>query len=79
MTVVQTQQNQQSQLHSQLWSMANDLRGNMDANEFKNYILGLIFYRYLSENLVDYANRVLLKDDNMNYCDAWKNKDYQDG
>ncbi|MEF9985394.1 MAG: type I restriction-modification system subunit M [Bacilli bacterium] len=75
----QTQQNQQTQLHSQLWSMANDLRGNMDANEFKNYILGLIFYRYLSENLVDYANRVLLKDDNMNYCDAWKNKNYQEG
>ncbi|WP_407886564.1 type I restriction-modification system subunit M [Levilactobacillus sp. N40-8-2] len=35
---------------SQLWAMANDLRGNMDASEFRNYILGFMFYRYLSEH-----------------------------
>lgn len=34
---------------SQLWAMANELRGNMDAGEFKNYILSFMFYRYLSE------------------------------
>ena len=45
------QQSQQAELQKQLWSIANTLRGNMDANDFKNYILGLIFYRYLSENL----------------------------
>jgi type I restriction enzyme M protein len=33
--------------------MANDLRGNMEANEFKNYILGMIFYRYLSDKTID--------------------------
>ncbi|KRN02245.1 site-specific DNA-methyltransferase (adenine-specific) [Levilactobacillus senmaizukei DSM 21775 = NBRC 103853] len=35
---------------SRLWAMANDLRGNMDASEFRNYILGFMFYRYLSEH-----------------------------
>ena len=42
-------QAQAAELSSQLWSIANDLRGGMDANEFRNYILGTIFYRYLSE------------------------------
>ena len=37
------QQTQQAELQKQLWSIANTLRGNMDANDFKNYILGLIF------------------------------------
>ncbi|MCO0832620.1 type I restriction-modification system subunit M [Fructobacillus sp. W13] len=39
---------------SQLWSMANDLRGNLDASEFRNYILGFMFYRYLSEHQEEY-------------------------
>lgn len=39
---------------SDLWSMANELRGNMDAGEFRNYILGFMFYRYLSEHQEDY-------------------------
>ena len=77
MTNVQKQQSQQNGLHSTLWSIANDLRGNMDASEFKNYILGLIFYRYLSENLLDYVNNVLLKEDNLTYHQAWANKEYQ--
>ncbi len=38
------------EIESQLWSMANDLRGNMSANEFQNYILGFMFYRYLSNH-----------------------------
>lgn len=41
-------------ISSQLWAMANELRGNMDAAEFKNYILGFMFYRYLSEHQEDY-------------------------
>lgn len=35
---------------NKLWEMANRLRGTMDANEYRNYILGFMFYRYLSEH-----------------------------
>ena len=72
------QQTQQAELQKRLWSIANDLRGNMDANDFKNYILGLIFYRYLSENLVNYVERTLLKDDELSYVEAWDNEEYRE-
>lgn len=41
-------------ISAQLWAMANELRGNMDAGEFKNYILAFMFYRYLCENQENY-------------------------
>ena len=71
------QQIQQAELQKQLWSIANSLRGNMDANDFKNYILGLIFYRYLSENLVNYVEKTLLKEDNLTYEQAWRKEEYR--
>ncbi len=77
MSTSEIQKEQQSNLQSNLWDIANDLRGSMDANEFKNYILGLIFYRYLSENVESRANK-LLKDDNMTYSEAWNNEEYRD-
>ena len=49
MTDTNTYQAQANELSQKLWAIANDLRGQMDASEFKNYILGVIFYRYLSE------------------------------
>ena len=39
---------------AKLWAMANELRGNMDAAEYKNYILAFMFYRYLSEHQEHY-------------------------
>ena len=39
------------QLEQQLWNIANTLRGKMNADEFRDYILGLIFYKYLSEKM----------------------------
>ena len=44
-----TTQNDARELTSKLWAMANDLRGKMDASEYRDYILGFIFYRYLSK------------------------------
>ena len=46
-------------LEQQLWNIANDLRGNMGADEFRDYILGFIFYKYLSEKMHLYANKIL--------------------
>ena len=52
-------QQQAAELSNQIWSICNDLRGGMDANEFRNYILGTIFYRYLSERTEMYMQDLL--------------------
>ena len=53
---------QKKHLQTQLWKIADDLRGNMNADEFRDYILGFIFYKYLSEKMLVYANRILSED-----------------
>lgn len=50
------------QLEDQLWKIANTLRGKMNADEFRDYILGFIFYKYLSEKIEIYANAILKPD-----------------
>ena len=67
-------QKQSQELATQLWAIANELRGNMDASKFKNYILGVIFYRYLSEKTESYMDD-LLKDDGISYREALKNEE----
>ena len=57
---------QKKLLQQQLWNIANTLRGKMDADEFRDYILGFIFYKYLSEKMLDYAD-TLLKEDGLTY------------
>lgn len=52
-------EHQKQRLESQLWKIANELRGKMDADEFRDYILGFIFYKYLSEKQHLFANRLL--------------------
>jgi len=47
---------ERSELHRTIWSIANDLRGSVDGWDFKQYILGMLFYRYISENLSGYIN-----------------------
>ena len=49
-------------LEQKLWDIANELRGKMDADEFRDYILGFIFYKYLSEKILSYANKLLAED-----------------
>jgi type I restriction enzyme M protein len=51
------------QLEQQLWNIANTLRGKMNADEFRDYILGFIFYKYLSERMSIYGNKLLKEDD----------------
>lgn len=41
---------ERDELHRTIWSMANDLRGSVDGWDFKQYVLGILFYRYISEN-----------------------------
>ena len=78
MQTSEKQQEQQRELHTKLWAIANDLRGNMEANEFKNYILGLIFYRYLSEKVDNRANDLLSEDD-ISYNEAYEDEEYREG
>ena len=52
----QTSAMQRAQLHKTIWSIANDLRGAVDGWNFKAYVLGMMFYRFISENLTKYIN-----------------------
>ncbi|MDY5773882.1 MAG: type I restriction-modification system subunit M [Bacteroidaceae bacterium] len=47
---------QREELHKTIWKIANDLRGSIDGWDFKNYVLGILFYRYISENFANYIN-----------------------
>jgi type I restriction enzyme M protein len=60
-------------LEKQLWNIANVLRGKMNADEYKNYILGFIFYKYLSEQLEHYVNKKLLASEDYGYFDIKEN------
>lgn len=47
---------ERAELHKTIWRIANDLRGSVDGWDFKSYVLGFLFYRYISENLTEYVN-----------------------
>jgi len=47
---------ERAELHKTIWRIANDLRGSVDGWDFKSYVLGMLFYRFISENLVSYLN-----------------------
>lgn len=48
---------ERAELHRIIWNIANDLRGSVDGWDFKQYVLGMLFYRYISENLNAYVNK----------------------
>ena len=45
---------QRAELHRQIWAIANDVRGSVDGWDFKQYVLGALFYRFISENFSSY-------------------------
>jgi len=51
-----TKEQERSELHRAIWQIANDLRGSVDGWDFKQYVLGILFYRFISENLTNYIN-----------------------
>ena len=52
-------QQERAELHKTIWKIANDLRGSVDGWEFKSYVLGSIFYRFISENICDYIHQLM--------------------
>jgi len=66
--------NHKQKIEQQLWNIANTLRGKMDADQFRDYILGFIFYKYLSEKMNYYADK-LLKHDDIKYKEIYEDTD----
>lgn len=66
----------QQQLRSQLWTVANNLRGNMSASDFMYFTLGFIFYKYLSEKIEMYADEIL-SEDGVTFKQAWTSEDVE--
>lgn len=56
---------ERDELHRAIWAVADELRGAVDGWDFKNYVLGTMFYRYISENLTNYivAREQVLRDE----------------
>lgn len=52
-----TKEQERDELHRTIWQIANDLRGSVDGWDFKSYVLGILFYRFISENLTAYINK----------------------
>ena len=67
---------QKKKLEQQLWNIANTLRGKMDADEFRDYILGFIFYKYLSEKMENHANKLLQNEDVETFYKTLDNAEY---
>ncbi len=62
-----TKEQEREELHRAIWQIANDLRGSVDGWDFKSYVLGMLFYRFISENLTNYINQVEIKAGNANF------------
>ena len=56
-----TSTQQKQELFKSIWAIANELRGSVDGRDFKQYVLGMLFYRYISENITNYINEEQLK------------------
>ena len=71
-----TKEQERAELHRTIWQIANDLRGSVDGWDFKQYVLGMLFYRFISENLSSYIN-TNEPDENFDYaCLSDKNAEF---
>ena len=61
---------ERDELHRAIWAIADELRGSVDGWDFKSYVLGMMFYRYISENLINYINEGEIEagDDGFDYA-----------
>lgn len=62
-----TKEQEREELHRTIWQIANDLRGSVDGWDFKSYVLGMLFYRFISENLTSYINKEEPRTGNKNF------------
>lgn len=62
-----TKEQERDELHRTIWQIANDLRGSVDGWDFKSYVLGMLFYRFISENLTVYINKGEQRAGKMNF------------
>jgi len=62
-----TKEQERDELHRTIWQIANDLRGSVDGWDFKSYVLGMLFYRFISENLTLYLNKEEQRTGNTNF------------
>ncbi len=62
-----TKEQERDELHRAIWQIANDLRGSVDGWDFKSYVLGMLFYRFISENLIVYINKEEQRTGNANF------------
>lgn len=58
---------EREELHRAIWAIADELRGAVDGWDFKNYVLGTMFYRYISEHLTDYINQDEIKSGDLDF------------
>ncbi|MDL2211215.1 type I restriction-modification system subunit M, partial [Bacteroides sp. OttesenSCG-928-M17] len=62
-----TREQERDELHRAIWQIANDLRGSVDGWDFKSYVLGMLFYRFISENLTSFINKEEQRTGNANF------------
>lgn len=62
-----TKERERDELHRAIWQIANDLRGSVDGWDFKSYVLGMLFYRFISENLTSYINKEEQRTGNLSF------------
>lgn len=63
---------ERDELHRAIWAIADELRGSVDGWDFKSYVLGMMFHRYISENLTNYINEGEIEAGNDAFGDAYE-------